>query len=99
MLSEGLKQDYETARSDRQKASRHEHPGRLSRNSSNKHGRLSMLLTECAEMANHGSGITQRGSHAGGATKPILADILKGIIHRAGAKMGRKREDSEAHTL
>lgn len=38
-------------------------------------------------------------SHAGGATKPILADILKGIIHSAGAKMGRKKEDSEAHIL
>lgn len=50
-----------------------------------------MLLTKCAEMANHGSGIIQRGSHAGGATKPILADILKGIIHRAAAKTGKKK--------
>lgn len=75
------------------------HAGHLSRNSSRKHGRLPTPLSECAEMANHGSGIIQRGSHAGGATKPILADLLKGIIHRAGAKMGRKKEDSEAHPL
>lgn len=71
----------------------HEHAGRLSPNSSNKHGRLSLLLTEYAEVADRGSGITERGRRAGGAAKPILADILKGIIHRAGAKMGRKTEE------
>lgn len=50
-------------------------------------------------MANHGSGRTRRGSHVGGATKPILADTLKGMIHRVGANMGRKEEDGKAHTL
>lgn len=52
-------------------------------NPSNKHGRLSPLPTECAEMADRGSGTAERGRRAGGgAAKPVLADILTGIIHR-----------------
>lgn len=61
----------------------------------NKRGRLSALLIECAEMGNHGSGSIQRGSHVGGATKPILTDILKGIIKSAGAKREGKRKTAK----
>lgn len=92
LMSAGLKRDSETANCDRQDASR---TGHMSPKPPNKRGRLSALLIECAEMGNHGSGSIQRGSHAGGATKPILTDILKGIIKSAGAKREGKRKTAK----
>lgn len=89
LLSAGWKRECETANGDRRDASR---TGQMSPKPTNKRGRLSVPLIECAEMGNHGSGSRQRGSHVGGATKPILTDRLKGIIKRAGAKREGKRE-------
>lgn len=54
LLPEGLKEEYEA---DRKRHGMNTRDRR--RNSSNKRGRLSVLLTECAEMANDGSGIVQ----------------------------------------
>lgn len=89
VLSAGLKRESETANCERQDASR---TGHTSPKPTNRRGRLSALLIECAEMGNQGSGSIQRGSHGGGATKPILTDILKGIIKSAGAKREGKRK-------
>lgn len=68
-------------------------PARLSPNSSNKHGRRPLLPIESAETADRGSGSRERGRRDGGAAKPVLADILTGIIHGEGAKTGRKTEE------
>lgn len=65
----------------------------------NTSGRLQLSLTECTEMANHGWGSREWGSHLGSATKPVLTVILWGTKRCPEAKRGRKEEDTEAQTL